>query len=612
MLSSGIALLALLGGCGGVTPAATSVAGGGPSVEMLEVGREVYARARVERRPIVLHLRAGWCHWCHVMEGTTYRDPEVIALLRARFVVMRAEADVRPDLAERYAAQGWPATVVFTPEGEEIVALRGYRPPRLFARILGAIAGDIDAGRAPGASLREGERLAAWVGAGRVRGTTTHADAGREPDLERVREAVVGQLDRLYDEREEGWGAPQKYPFAAPVEHALLRARLAPDAREREARALRTLAQHARLIDPIWGGMYQYSEAGVWDRPHYEKIAAVQAGAIDTFALAHLRDGDRRWLAHADDVVRYVRDRLRAPDGAFYGSQDADAPELAGAGFYALDDEERRAVRAPRVDQRVYASTNGQLAAALARLSTTADERAALEALALATTAAERVIATHLGADGLFAHAEDGSPIRHLADQAEMLRAMLALYEASAARVWIERARALADAILTALRAPGGGLHARTRDEALEGTLAERRLPVTENALVARALLSLSRLVDDARYRDEALAALRAVASIPALRALGRKVGEYAIALELATRELVVVHVVGPPGDARTLALRRAALAWDDPRRLVEVASPGQGRYPYPGAPVAFLCGASSCSMPISDPAALAGTGSTF
>ena len=41
-----------------------------------------FERARRAGLPIVLSIRAGWCHWCHVMEATTYRDPQVVALLR--------------------------------------------------------------------------------------------------------------------------------------------------------------------------------------------------------------------------------------------------------------------------------------------------------------------------------------------------------------------------------------------------------------------------------------------------------------------------------------------------------------------------------------------------
>jgi uncharacterized protein YyaL (SSP411 family) len=36
-----------------------------------------FARARADNRLVLLDLGAVWCHWCHVMEETTYKDPEV-------------------------------------------------------------------------------------------------------------------------------------------------------------------------------------------------------------------------------------------------------------------------------------------------------------------------------------------------------------------------------------------------------------------------------------------------------------------------------------------------------------------------------------------------------
>ena len=33
-----------------------------------------FARARSEGRLVLLDLGAVWCHWCHVMDATTYRD----------------------------------------------------------------------------------------------------------------------------------------------------------------------------------------------------------------------------------------------------------------------------------------------------------------------------------------------------------------------------------------------------------------------------------------------------------------------------------------------------------------------------------------------------------
>jgi thiol:disulfide interchange protein len=35
---------------------------------------QLFDRARAEQRLVILDLEAVWCHWCHVMERTTYRD----------------------------------------------------------------------------------------------------------------------------------------------------------------------------------------------------------------------------------------------------------------------------------------------------------------------------------------------------------------------------------------------------------------------------------------------------------------------------------------------------------------------------------------------------------
>src|SRR5205823_4738995 len=67
---------------------------------------DAFARAKRENKLILLDGAAEWCHWCHVMDETTYLDPEVGAVLRDRFVTIRVDVDERPDLAERYGEWG--------------------------------------------------------------------------------------------------------------------------------------------------------------------------------------------------------------------------------------------------------------------------------------------------------------------------------------------------------------------------------------------------------------------------------------------------------------------------------------------------------------------------
>jgi hypothetical protein len=32
-----------------------------------------------------------WCHWCHVMDETTYKTPEVIALIGSKYIPVRVD-----------------------------------------------------------------------------------------------------------------------------------------------------------------------------------------------------------------------------------------------------------------------------------------------------------------------------------------------------------------------------------------------------------------------------------------------------------------------------------------------------------------------------------------
>src|SRR5689334_8883700 len=89
----------------------------------------VFDRAQREERLVLMDLEAVWCHWCHEMDETTYRDPDVRRLVAERFIAVRVDQDSRPDLSNRYEDYGWPATVIFGADGRELVKMQGYIPP---------------------------------------------------------------------------------------------------------------------------------------------------------------------------------------------------------------------------------------------------------------------------------------------------------------------------------------------------------------------------------------------------------------------------------------------------------------------------------------------------
>jgi hypothetical protein len=430
---------------------------------------------------------------------------------------------------------------------------------------------------------------------------------------------VLAQLDGYYDTDRAGWGTRQKYPFPEPIEHAFFRSRVRGEALWR-ARALDTLTAQLALVDPVWGGMDQYSTRGDWKHPHHEKITAIQAGAIHGYARAYRLTGDERWHSTARAVAEYMLRFMHDPDGGFRTSQDADLrrgdPEpVLGAEYYALDEAKRLALGLPRIDANVYADLNGMMIHALVELYAATLDPAVLET---AERAASRILRTHRTPRGGYRHSpNDPSGLLHLRDQAAMGGALVSVYRATGDRAVLEEAERVAAFMCTHLEdADVGGFFAHTADPAVVGPLAERRKPLEENGLAARFLITLHDHLDGdgsepTPYREAARRALRAVGDPEGVRTEGRIVGTYLLALEELLQPGLDATVVGDPDDPRTPALHRAVLAWPEPRAALELDRPGR-RYPDIGKPAVYLCTETACSSPITDPDRVAELGNAF
>ena len=105
------------------------------SIHWLDWGDTAFQRALSEEKPVLLALTATWCHWCHVMDQTSYSHPEVIDLVDSRFVPVRVDVDQRPDLSHRYNQGGFPSVAVLDHQGELITG-RIYTPPEEMVQFL--------------------------------------------------------------------------------------------------------------------------------------------------------------------------------------------------------------------------------------------------------------------------------------------------------------------------------------------------------------------------------------------------------------------------------------------------------------------------------------------
>lgn len=546
--------------------------------------RAAFAQAREQQRFVLLYLEAVWCHWCHVMDHQTYADPAVRALVDAHYVPLRIDQDARPDLANRYRDYGWPATIVLAADGTEIVKRRGYIPAANFARLLQAIIDD--------PSPERGDRRDA---------DAAPAPKGALPDA--LRAELLRRHHDSYDNAQGGLAHGLKFIDRDSVEWALTRA-AAGDALE-AARARQTLDAALALLDPAWGGFYQYSTGGDWRHPHYEKLTTLQGDYLRIYALACGQFDEPRYCAAAQAVRRYANRFLRSESGAYRASQDADLrPGEHSAEYFALGDQARTALGVPKVAAQEYARENGAMIEGLATLAEVTGDRAAL---ADAQAAAEWALTQRRSADGSYRHdAQDqGGPF--LGDSLRMSRALLALYRADGDRRW------LTEATVTAKRIDALFKVERGYATAVRGDAPIAPLPtVEENIQWARHANLLSHYSGDAAFPSMAQHALAWLSQEEIALATFTEAGILLADAEMARAPLHLT-VVGAKTDPRAMVLFCAVLAQPGAYKRVDWWDKSEGPLPNPDVTypslkraAAFVCNDRQCSLPIFKPEGIA------
>ncbi len=559
-----------------------------PSLPWQKWEPALFERAAREDKYILLHMAAVWCHWCHVMEGTTYKDPAIQKAIAGKFIPVRVDQDRDPELSYRYENWGWPATIMLDKDGNEIFKRRGYIPPELFQKLLAAVIEDPSA-------------LPGFTAGAAVDPDAVALSAQRRADVEAL-------VLKSFDRENGGFGDTHRFLHGDTVEWALERGR--PLQRNGDTAPWRdvsakTLAGARRLIDPVWGGMFQYSDRLDWSGPHYEKLLNIQRDAARSYVLAYEIGRDPHDLAAAQNIARWLMDFMRSPEGAFYTSQDADAgPALHGDVFYAKSDVERRTGPNPPIDRNTYARENGWAIASLAALHDVSGDPALLDA---ARRAFAWTLANRRAPNGGFGHSRAADDDTHLGDTLSMAEAALALYRSTAERAYLSIATELGDIIVRDHRDPAGGFMVRRPEPGARGVLAKPVKQLDENVAATRLLNLLARQTDRPAMRAAAQHGMRYLIS---LAEDGFVVPGALLADRELAREPAHVTVVGAKDDPEARALYEAARTYPTRYLRIEWLDRREGPLPladvdYPDMPqaAAYACANGACSVPVFAPA---------
>ena len=327
-------------------------------------GKEAFARAKEEDKPVLVSIGYSSCHWCHVMAHESFENEYIAGLMNKHFVCVKVDREERPDVDQIYmeAVQmiarhgGWPLNVFCFPDGRPFFGGTYFPPedrgnnmvpwPQLLMRVR-------DYYQREREKLEENAENIVHNLTAMNTPVMGGADVLDAEALVRAANAVV----KNHDDDFGGFGDAPKFPPSMTLDflletHRLLQTRRpAANAESDQERRLDQVIEttlkgmaHGGLYDQVGGGFTRYSTDRFWLIPHFEKMLYDNGLLLRTYGRAWRRYRDPLYRAVAEETADWaMREMLSADTGLFSASIDADSEGEEGK-FYLWTPEEVRFV----------------------------------------------------------------------------------------------------------------------------------------------------------------------------------------------------------------------------------------------------------------------------
>jgi len=310
-----------------------------------EWSMETLTYAAAEKRPLLVSVGYSTCHWCHVMAGEAFSDPETADYINANFVSIKVDREQRPDIDQymmnfiqaRTGSGGWPLNVFLTHDLKPVHALTyaplhtsGYRYSFLY--IATAVIGFLE---------EQADRIVPF--------TLTEQEAPHaDPDM------ITASLEEFFDREHGGFGQGQKFPPHSTLLFMLYRMSAESNEENRVpgtataelsgtdsgnhsvSGEMVTTTLDAMMMrglnDHLQGGIYRYCVDREWTIPHFEKMLYDQALPIWTYSLACRVTGRENYRRMSENIIRSLHETFAA-DGMYVSAFNADTDHREGATY---------------------------------------------------------------------------------------------------------------------------------------------------------------------------------------------------------------------------------------------------------------------------------------
>ncbi len=641
-------------------------------VDWWQWGPAALGEAKRSNRPILLSVGYAACHWCHVMAHESFEDEATARVMNELFVNIKVDREERPDIDQIYMSAlhllgeqgGWPLTMFLTPQAEPVWGGTYFPKESRFGR-----PAFVDV-------LREEARLfkeePGKIEQNRTALLARLADkarpAGKVTIGLRELDGAARQLGNAFDSVHGGLRGAPKFP-QGPILEMLWRA----GQRTNDARFFQTVEHSLErmseggIYDHLGGGFSRYSVDERWLVPHFEKMLYDNAQLLELLTLAHQRSGTLLFAQRARETVAWLEREMTTPEGAFAASLDADSEGEEGK-FYVWSYEEvlkalgnddgdyfarhydvtpggnfeghnilnrlsshersaedenrlgmlrakllavRRLRVRPGLDDKVLADWNGLMIAALVNAGVALNECGWIDLAKRAFA----FIARAMSKDGRLGHSFRAGKLLLPAlasDYAAMIRAALALYEATGTQDYLDRALAWQHSFDAHYADADTGGYYLSADDASDLLLRPHSTiddaTPNPNAVAAGNLVRLAALTGDDQWRTKADRLIEGVLSAAGQNLFGHVSLLNALDLRLRGAEIVCT---GP----QTETFAQAALELPFTERMVlrardtatlPASHPAQEKLKAIAGSAAFVCVGERCSLPVIEPEKIA------
>jgi uncharacterized protein len=293
--------------------------------------------AKQDNKPIFLSIGYSSCHWCTVMEGEAFSNPDIAAYLNENFLPIKVDREERPDLDSIYMSAlqmmagqgGWPLNIFLAPE--DLIPFYGgtYFPiePRYgrpsFIEILKAIRHFYDLEKAKLGEIKSeilnGLRqstLLPTIASDILtldllyRGMDAHAAIinPRNAEIDRPCFPMIPYANSTLQASRFESRTPFRYEPAATARQRGLDLAL------------------GGIFDAVGGGFHRYTVDATWTVPHFEKMLYDNGQILEYLSNLWAAGNREPALQRAVDLtVKWLRREMTAPEGYFYAAQDADS-----------------------------------------------------------------------------------------------------------------------------------------------------------------------------------------------------------------------------------------------------------------------------------------------